>query len=124
MDVSQRHIQDIFKIDTFSTLWHGKMAVSYSSAGCEGGRRVLSEKGEAKGPEKSIQWMSRLSNLSWKVWESHGKGQVRENKVSQGNSAKSRGGCSGNYSTQCHTGSKCKRKVEGKGARGEKVRDG
>lgn len=79
-------------------------------------------KGEAKGLEKSIQWMSRLSKLSWKGWESCGRGQDRENKVSRRNSAKSRGGGSGNCSTQSHTGSKCKRKVEGKG--GRKVRSG
>jgi len=96
------------------------MAVSCFSAGGEGGRRVLCERGEAKGPDESIQWMSQLSNLSWKGWESCGRGQDRENKVSQRNSAKSGGGGLGNCSTPCHAGSKCRRKVEGKGRAGGK----
>lgn len=44
----------------------------------EESRRVLSEKGEAKGPEKLVQWLSLLSNPIWKGWDCYGRGQDRE----------------------------------------------
>lgn len=112
--IQNRHIQD-------SLAWT-KWLFLASLQEVRGAGGSTSEKGEAKGPEKSIQWVSWLSNTSWKGWESCGRGQDRENKVSQRNNAKSGGGDSGNCSSQCRTGSKCKRKVEGKG-RGE-VRGG
>lgn len=106
------------KIDTFRTLLHGKMAVCRFSTRGEGGRRFLSERGEATGPEKSIHRMSWLNSLSWKGWEGCGTGQDGENKVPWRNSAE---GNSGVWSTQCHTGSKCERKPEGKGEKKNKL---
>lgn len=95
------------------------MAACCFSAGGEWGRRFLSERGEAKGPEKSIQWMSRLNSLSWKGWEGCGRGQDGENKVPWRNSAE---GDSGDWSTQFQANSKCERKPEGKGKKKKKRR--
>lgn len=72
------------------------MAVSCFSARGEVGRRVLSEKDEAEGPEEPIPWISQLSNLSWKGGESCGR--EGEQSILQ-NSAMNKGGGPGNCST-------------------------
>lgn len=72
------------------------MAVSSFSTRGEVDRRVLSEKSEAKGPRKSIQWISQLSNLRWKGGESCGR-QGEQSTLQ--NSAVSREGGPGNCST-------------------------